>query len=60
MDDLKDLILMMKDHVVMVINFDIGKYEVVNEKLLPFVIKGRLRRVPDYCEIKNILKDLAF
>ena len=57
MDDLKDLILMMKDHIVMVINFNIGKYEVVNEKLLPFVIKGRLRRVPDYCEIKNKYDD---
>ncbi|KSV58746.1 hypothetical protein [Acetivibrio ethanolgignens] len=39
----KDMLLMMKDKIVMSINFDLGKYEVVNERLLPFTLQGILR-----------------
>ena len=40
----RDLCLMSKDQLVLVINFDEGKYAVVNENLLPFTLKGRLRK----------------
>lgn len=42
----KDFYLMMKDHTVMVINFDNGVYDVLNESLLPFALKGRILQVP--------------
>lgn len=38
----KDIILMMKDEPVMAINFDEGKYDILNQNLLPFDIKGRI------------------
>jgi len=39
----KDMLLMMKNEPVLAVNFDNAKYEVLNEKLLPFEMKGRLR-----------------
>lgn len=42
----KDFYLMMKDSTVMVINFDNGVYDVLNESLLPFALKGRILQVP--------------
>lgn len=39
----KDILLMMKDNVVMRINFDCGRYDIINEKLLPFVLQGAIR-----------------
>lgn len=50
----KDMILMMKDEPVMVINFDEGKYEIVNEKLLPFEIQNKI--LPPYPEKENYTK----
>lgn len=41
-----DILLMMKDQLVMRINMDEGKFEVVNEDLLPWSTKGRWRVAP--------------
>lgn len=54
---MKDILLMMKDIEVMRINFDEGRYDVLNENLLPYQLKGRLRRIPDYSEIKSRYDD---
>jgi len=39
----RDLLLMMKNEPVMQINFDEGKYDVLNKQLIPFTLKYRLR-----------------
>ena len=41
----------------MSINFDEGVYDVLREDLLPFTLKGKLRRVPDFSEIKSRYDD---
>lgn len=43
----QDLLLMMKDEIIMKINIEDGKYEIVNERLLPILLKNRFRIVPD-------------
>jgi len=53
----RDMLLMSKDTVVMTINMDEGKYEVNNELLLPFGLKGKLRRVPHFSEVKSKYDD---
>ena len=40
-----DLLLMDKNNVVMVINVDEGRYDIVDEKKLPFQLKGKLREI---------------
>lgn len=47
----RDMLLMSKDTVVMTINIDEGKYEVNNELLLPFGLKGKIR--PPYEKTGN-------
>lgn len=42
----RNSILMSKDIPVISMNFDSGLFEVLNERLLPFNIKGRLRELP--------------
>lgn len=49
----KDFYLMMKDKIVMMINFDYGKYEVVDELLLPFSLKGRLLKTPEVTDARD-------
>lgn len=49
----KDMVLMMKDEPVMVVNFDEGKYEVVNEKLLPFEMQNKLRDFPQNVDLNS-------
>lgn len=39
----KDLLLMMKDKVIMRINIDEGRYDIIEESLLPFDMQKRLR-----------------
>ena len=39
----KDMLLMMKDEPVMAVNFDEGKYEILNENLIPFEMKEKIR-----------------
>lgn len=39
----KDMLLMMKDEPVMAVNFDEGKYEILNKNLIPFEMKGKIR-----------------
>lgn len=53
----KDMLLMCGDTTVMKINFNVATYEVLCEKLLPWSLKGRLRRVPDFSEIKTRYDD---
>ena len=40
----KDLLLMMEDTVVAKINVDTGLFDVMNELLLPWTMKGRIRK----------------
>lgn len=47
---MSDMLLMMKDIVVMKINFDEGIYDVVDDKHLPFLLQGALRNAPSYEE----------
>ena len=42
----KDMLLMMKDEPVMAVNFDEGKYEFLNENLIPFEMKGKFKEFP--------------
>lgn len=45
-----DTLLMMKDEVVMRINLDESRYDIINENLLPWTTKGRWRKVPEVKE----------
>ena len=49
----KAFLIMCENVEVMSINFDEGIYDVLREDLLPFTIKGKLRKVPTYEEIKS-------
>lgn len=53
----KDLLLMCKDVIVMKINFDEAKYDVVSKQLLPWEMKGRIQYIPDFTEIKTRYDD---
>lgn len=53
----RDMLLMMKDKVVMKINLDSSLFEVVDEKLLPFTMQNKLRHVPDFTEVKSKYDD---
>ncbi|MCI9337193.1 MAG: hypothetical protein HFH93_06590 [Lachnospiraceae bacterium] len=53
MDGVKAFTIMMKDTEVMKVDFDGLKYEVINEKYLPYQIKGRLKKIPDPRSIKS-------
>ena len=55
---MQDLLLMMKDHVVMKINFDYGKYEVIDASRLPWSMRGRVVRVPGYEEVHSHYDDV--
>lgn len=57
MEEARDVILMCGDNPVMRINFSTAKYEVVNENLLPFGIRGKLRKVPEFWEVKSKYED---
>lgn len=54
----KDLLLMSKDNVVMRINLTEGIYDVLNETLLPYTMKGKIKDVPDFSEIKTRYDDI--
>ena len=49
----KAFLIMCENVEVMSINFEEGVYDVLREDLLPFTIKGKLRKVPTYEEIKS-------
>lgn len=53
-----DIFLMSRDTEILKFNFDEGIYEVLNEKMLPYQLKGRLNRVPDFSEIKTRYDDI--
>lgn len=57
MENVKTLQLMMKDHLVMDINLDEAVYNIVDSLLLPYVMKGKLRRIPDFSEVKTKYDD---
>lgn len=57
-----DILLMMKDTVVMRINIDEGKYDILNENLLPWETKGKWRQVPeikDYMSKYDVTQNLV-
>lgn len=45
-----DILLMCKDHIVMQINVDEGKYDILDEKHMPFQLKGKIRPIPEFTE----------
>ena len=53
----RNLLLMMKNEHVMKINLDTAMYEVINEKLLPFTMQGKMPRIPDFSEIHSKYDD---
>lgn len=42
----ENFLLMDKDDIVMKINFDEGVYDVLNNNLLPYQLKGKIKSVP--------------
>ena len=53
----KNMLIMCENNPVLSINFEEGVYNVLREDLLPFTLKGKLRRVPDFSEIKSKYDD---
>lgn len=53
----KNMLIMCENNPVMSVNFEEGVYDVLREDLLPFTLKGKLRRVPDFSEIKSKYDD---
>jgi len=47
MENIKKFIIMMKDVEVMKVDFDTMQYEVIQEKFLPYPIRGKLRKMPE-------------
>lgn len=52
----KDLLIMFRDTPVLRINFDETVYEVLNESLLPWTIKGRFKPIQDATDAINIAR----
>ena len=53
MEGIKAFTIMMKDTAVMRVDFDTLCYEVLNEKYLPYPIKGKLQKIPSPDTIKT-------
>lgn len=53
MDGIKPFTIMHKDIEVMRVDFDAMRYEVLNEKYLPYPIKGKLQEIMEPCRIKS-------
>ena len=53
-----NMLLMSKDTVVLEINMDEGVYNILNDERLPFQLRGKLRRIPDFSEIKSRYDDV--
>ena len=47
----KAFLIMCENTPVISINFDVATYDILCEELLPFTLKGRLRKVPTYEEM---------
>lgn len=52
-----DLELMQKNNVVMKINFDTAKYDVLDENRLPFTMRNTIRPIPDFSSVKSKYDD---
>lgn len=57
MGEAKDVILMSKDNPVMRINFSTSVYDVINENLLPYGLKGKIRNIPSFDSVKSKYED---
>lgn len=53
-----NMLLMMKNKVVMRVNLDTSLFDVVDEKLLPFTMQNKLQYVPDFTEVKSKYDDI--
>ena len=53
MEGIKAFTIMMKDTAVLRVDFDTLCYEVLNEKYLPYPIKGKLQKIPASDTIKT-------
>ena len=52
-EGIKAFTIMMKDTAVLRVDFDTLCYEVLNEKYLPYPIKGKLQKIPASDTIKT-------
>lgn len=50
--------LMMKNKLVMEIDFDATVYHVIDEKVLSFSMQCRIKRVPDFTKIHSKYDDI--
>lgn len=55
--DSKSLVLMMKDIPVISFNFSTAEYTRYSELYLPWVLKGRLKDVPDFSSVRTQYED---
>lgn len=53
MDGVRPFTIMLKDIEVMKVDFETLQYEILNEKYLPYPVKGKLRKMPDPGGIKS-------
>lgn len=53
MSESVNMLLMMKDRKVMSINRDLGEYDILDESILPFTLRGKIREVPKFDHIRN-------
>lgn len=53
----QDFLIMCGDIIVARINFDTGRYDVLNEQLLPWSLKGKFRKVMDFSEVRSRYDD---
>ena len=54
MEGIKAFTIMMKDIEVMRVDFDALQYEVLNEKYVPYPIKGKLQEIPSPESIRSV------
>lgn len=53
MNGVRPFTIMLKDMEVMKVDFETLQYEILNEKYLPYPVRGKLRRMPDPGSIKS-------
>ena len=56
----KSMLLMFENTPVMSINLDEYTYDTLCEELLPFTIKGKLRKVLTYEEVKEYIENCGY
>lgn len=52
-----NILLMMKDRKVIDINLDFGKYDILDESIVPFTLRGKFKPVIDFTEVRSEYDD---